>query len=213
MKRVLEVVVVEGRYDRNAVAQAVDCTIIETSGFGVFSDKEKVALLRRLAEKRGLIVLTDSDSAGFFIRGRLRGMLGDANVKHAYIPDVRGRERRKPSPSSESKIGVEGMSPVVIIKALENAGATFEPGGSGPDEPSGSESTRQPSVKEDLITKTDLYELGLSGNPGSAERRRELLQRLDLPEKLSANALLDVLNILYTRNEFLGALDKSRVIR
>ena len=189
MRRVREVIVVEGRYDKSAVSQAVDCAVIETSGFGVFSDKEKLALLRRLAGKRGIIILTDSDSAGFFIRGRLRGMLDSDNVKHAYIPDVKGRERRKASPSREGKIGVEGMSPDVIIRALEAAGATFE------DEAA----QTQPS---EPITKTDMFEAGLSGRPDSASRRRDLLSRLGLPSRMSANALLDVLNVLYTRSEY-----------
>ena len=189
MKRVREIVVVEGRYDKNAVSQAVDGTIIETSGFGVFSDKEKIALMRRLADKRGLIILTDSDGAGFFIRGRLRGMLGGANIKHAYIPDIAGKEKRKPSPSKEGKLGVEGMSPDAIIAALERAGATFEDMPSVP-------------VNVEAITKADMYALGLSGHPDSARRRRELQKNLDLPARLSANGLLDVLNVLYTREDF-----------
>ena len=189
MKYVSEVIVVEGRYDKNTVAQAVNCTIIETSGFGVFSDKEKLALLRKLAQKRGLIILTDSDKAGFFIRGRLRGMLGGQNIKHAYIPDVEGRERRKSSPSGEGKLGVEGMAADVIIKALERAGATIGD---------------EPVVKDahSLITKADLYMVGLSGREGSAVRRHELLRRLELPKRLSTNGLLDVLNILYSRKDF-----------
>ena len=192
-KTVREVIVVEGRYDKNTVAQIVNATIIDTSGFGIFSDKEKLALLRRMAEKRGLIILTDSDRAGFFIRGRLRGMLDGANVKHAYIPDIQGRERRKIAPSKEGKLGVEGMKPDVLIMALERADATF--------------------VKElpqlhtsDSITKTDLFNAGLSGGPNSAQKRLDLLKRLDLPERLSSNGLLDVLNILFTRDEFLGVL-------
>ena len=187
----LEVIVVEGRYDKNAVSQVVDATIIETSGFRIFSDKEKIALLRRLAEKRGLIVLTDSDKAGFFIRGRLRGMLGGANVKHAYIPNLKGRERRKHSPSKEGNLGVEGMKPDVIIASLELAGATFE---SAPAKPDGGS----------RITKADLYEAGLSGGAGSAIKRRELLRRLGLPERLSANCLPDVLSALMTKEEFLA---------
>ena len=191
MIHVKEVIVVEGRYDKNAVAQVVDGTVIETSGFGVFSDKEKLALLRKLAEKRGLIILTDSDKAGFFIRGRLRGMLSDLNIKQAYIPDVEGREKRKASPSKEGKIGVEGMKPEVIVNALKRGGATFE------DVPA----KTQPKTQ---ITKTDMYSSGLSGGPGSAKKRSELQERLGLPKRLSANALLDVLNILYTRDEFLA---------
>lgn len=190
MKKVKEVIIVEGRYDKNTVAQAVSGTIIETSGFGIFSDRDKLELLRRLAEKRNLIILTDSDKAGFFIRGRLSGMLGSANIKHAYIPDVNGHERRKTTPSKEGKIGVEGMRPDVIITALERAGATFE------DAPAQLEKT-------DLITKADLFSAGLSGGAGSANKRRELMLRLGLPVRLSSNGLLDVLNVLYTRDEFL----------
>jgi len=190
MKRVKEVIVVEGRYDKNIVAQIIDATIIETSGFRVFSDREKIALLRRLAEKRGLIILTDSDSAGFFIRGRLKGMLGALNIKHAYIPDIDGLERRKQSPSKEGKLGVEGMKPEVIVEALSRAGATFE-------------DSSQDKKNDTRITKTDMYSAGLAGCPDSAGKRLELQKRLDLPRRLSANGLLDVLNILYTRDEFI----------
>jgi len=193
MKHVREVIVVEGRYDKNTVAQAVSGTIIETSGFGVFTDKEKIALLRRLADKRGLIILTDSDKAGFFIRGRLTGMIDGANIKHAYIPDVHGREKRKASTSREGKLGVEGMPPDVIVGALERAGATFI------DDP------ERISCAE-LITKTDLYSLGLSGGAYSKQKRLQLLERLELPERLSANGLINVLNILFTRDEFLDML-------
>ena len=193
LKTIREVIVVEGRYDKNALAQAVNATIIETSGFGVFSDKEKLALLRRLAKKRGLVILTDSDKAGFFIRGRLRGMLDYHDVKHAYIPDVEGREKRKLLPSKEGKLGVEGMKPEVILMALERAGATFE------DE-------SQKTVSKALISKTDMYTAGLSGSADCAHRRRELLERLDLPKRLSANSFLDVLNALYTRDEFFEQL-------
>ena len=193
MKRISEVIVVEGRYDKNTVSQVVDAVIIETSGFGFINDKEKLALLRRLAEKRGLVILTDSDKAGFFIRRRLRGMLGDANVKHAYIPEIDGSEKRKASPSKEGKLGVEGMKPEVIIKALERAGVVFE-GESG--------ATDAMPERKAPITKTDLYELGLSGGPGSAQKRNALLKKLDLPLQMSANNLLEVLNILYDRDEF-----------
>lgn len=189
MKRIREVIVVEGQYDKNTISQVVGGTIIETSGFGIFSDKEKLALLRRLSEKRGLIIFTDPDGAGFFIRGRLRGLLNAANVKHAYIPDINGREKRKSSPSKEGKLGVEGMSPDVIVMALERAGATFEE-----DSPH--------HLSSERITKFDLYSAGLSGGSDSAKKRRELLKRLDLPERLSTNAMLDVLNILFTKEEF-----------
>lgn len=187
MISVKEVIVVEGRYDRNTLSQVFDAVIVETSGFGVFNDREKLALLRRLAEARGLVVLTDSDGAGFVIRNFLKGAIDPALVKQAYIPDIAGRERRKRAPSKEGKLGVEGMSPEVLIEALRRAGATL--GG------------EEPARRAGGITKATLYELGLSGGPGSAEKRRALLKELDLPEKLSANALLDVLNALYTEAE------------
>ena len=187
MISVKEVIVVEGRYDRNTLSQVFDAVIVETSGFGVFNDREKLALLRRLAEARGLVVLTDSDGAGFVIRNFLKGAIDPALVKQAYIPDIAGRERRKRAPSKEGKLGVEGMKPEVLIEALRRAGATL-----GGDEP---------ARRAGGITKATLYELGLSGGPGSAEKRRALLKELDLPEKLSANALLDVLNALYTEAE------------
>lgn len=184
---VKEVIVVEGRYDKNTLSQVFDAVIIETSGFGVFNDKEKLALLRRLAETRGLVVLTDSDGAGFVIRNFIKGAVDPALVKQAYIPDIPGRERRKSAPSKEGKLGVEGMSPEVLVEALRRAGATL--GGEAATHRSGG------------ITKATLYELGLSGGSGSAQRRRALLKKLDLPEKLGANALLDVLNALYTKRE------------
>ncbi len=183
MISVKEVIVVEGRYDKNTLSQVFDAVIVETSGFGLFKDGEKLALLRRLAEKRGLVVLTDSDGAGFVIRNYIKGAIDPALVKMAYIPDVPGKERRKSSPSKEGKLGVEGMSAEVLIAALRRAGATL--GGETATHRTGG------------ITKATLYELGLSGRQDSAARRRELLKKLDLPEKLGANALLDVLNALY----------------
>ena len=174
---VKEVIVVEGRYDKNTLSQIFDAVIVETSGFGVFNNKEKLALLRRLAEARGLVVLTDSDGAGFVIRNFLKGAIDPALVKQAYIPDVAGKERRKASPSKEGKLGVEGMSAETLIDALRRAGATL--GDEAPTHRSGG------------ITKATLYELGLSGRPDSARRRSELLRRLGLPERLGANALYE----------------------
>ncbi len=193
--RIREAIVVEGRYDKNTVSQAVEAVILETGGFGVFSDGEKLALLRRLAEKRGVIILTDSDGAGFVIRSYLKGALPMNKVKQAYIPDVPGKERRKRTASREGKLGVEGMSPEVILQSLRRAGATFE--GENPEfpEPELSGPERPP------ITKADLYEWGLTGTQDASERRKTLLRRLNLPEKLSANALLEVLNALYDREE------------
>lgn len=189
MKKIREVIVVEGRYDKNTLAQVVDATVVTLGGFAVFNDKEKLAFLRRLAQERGLIVLTDSDGAGFVIRGYLKGALPKGRVKQAYIPDIYGKEHRKRSPGREGKLGVEGMRPDVLLEALRRAGATFE------DETA---ADRQ----EDLITKADLFELGLTGTPDSASRRRALLRQLDLPEHLTPNGLLEAVNLLYGREEF-----------
>ena len=184
MIRIKEAIVVEGRYDKNALSQVVDAVILETSGFGVFRDKELLTLLRRLAEKQGLIVLTDSDGAGFVIRSHLKGAIDPARVKHAYIPDVYGKERRKRAPGKEGKLGVEGMPPRVLLDALLRAGATVEGEEAAP--PRGQ------------LTAADLFRLGLTGRPDSALRRQELLRRLALPEHLNTKALLTVLNALYT---------------
>lgn len=191
MIRVREVIVVEGRYDRNALSQVVDAVILETSGYGIFNDREKLALLRRIADERGLIVLTDSDGAGFVIRRYLKGALDPAKVKHAYIPDIAGKEKRKSSPSKEGKLGVEGMRPEVLLDALRRAGATF---------------CDEAAPQKEPITKADLYAAGLSGGANSAEKRKALLKKLDLPEKLTANALLDVLNVLWGRETFLAEM-------
>ena len=169
MRRVREAIVVEGRYDKNTLSQVVDTVILETAGFGVFKDQERLALLRRLAQQRGIIVLTDSDGAGFVIRNFLKGAIPPEQVKHAYIPDIRGKERRKRAPGKEGKLGVEGMPPQLLLEALERAGATFLDG-DGPRSPRGER------------TPAQLYVLGLTGRPDSAQRRQALLKRLDLPE-------------------------------
>lgn len=191
MIRVREVLVVEGRYDKNTLSQIFDAVILETGGFGIFSDREKLALLRRLADARGLVVLTDSDGAGFVIRNYLKGALDPAKVKHAYIPDVTGKEKRKSSPSKEGKLGVEGMKPEVLIEALRRAGATLDGEAAAPRE---------------RITRADLYAAGLSGRPDSAAKRRTLLKKLSLPEKLSSKALCEVLEVLLGREAFLAEL-------
>lgn len=180
---VREVIVVEGKYDKNALAQVVDATIVTTEGFGLFRDREKAALLRRLARERGVIVLTDSDGAGLVIRNHLKGILPPERVKMAYVPELPGKERRKREPGKEGKLGVEGMSPEVLRQALERAGATPAPN------------------TPPAFTKTTLYRLGLSGVPEAKERRQALQRALDLPANLSANALLDVLNALTTPEE------------
>lgn len=186
--RVREVIVVEGRYDRNTLLQAVDATVVEAGGFALFRDREKVAYLRAFAEKRGIILLTDADSAGFVIRNHLKGCLPPERVKQAYIPDVYGKERRKKKPGKEGKLGVEGMTPEVLVEALRRAGATFEEGEDAPRRSSG-------------ITKADLLEKGLIG-PNSREKRLEIQKKIGFPEHLTANGLLEAMNLLLSREEF-----------
>lgn len=189
MLRIREAIVVEGRYDKNTLSQVVDTLILETSGFGIFKNPEQMALLRRAAEKRGLIVLTDSDGAGFVIRNRIKGAIPRQYVKHAYIPDVYGKEKRKKQAGKEGKLGVEGMPPQVLERVLRQAGATFL------DEENPEVESAPP------LTKADLFAAGLTGGPDSAARRLALLKELSLPEHMSANALLAVLNGCYSRQE------------
>lgn len=186
MIKLEQAIVVEGKYDKNTLSQLVDAPIFETNGFGVMKDRALVALLRRAAGTRGLIVLTDSDGAGFVIRNYLKSVLPKQGVFHAYIPDVPGKERRKGKPGKEGKLGVEGMPPEVLLEALRRAGAQAE---DSPEPP-------------DPITKTDLYLAGLSGGADSAARRRALQQELGLPEHLGSAGLLQALNLLMTREEF-----------
>lgn len=187
MIKIREAIVVEGRYDKNTLSQVVDAPILETSGFGIMNDQAQLALLRRVAQKRGLIVFTDSDGAGFVIRNFLKGSIEPQYLKHAYIPDIPGKERRKAAPGKEGKLGVEGMPPQVIIECLRRAGATIE-----------GEENFQTSTP---ITKQDMMELGLSGRADSKAKRLALQKKLDLPEHLSSNALLQALNLLFTKDE------------
>ena len=195
MLKIKEAIVVEGRYDKNALSQVVDAVILETSGFGVFQDSERLKLLRRLARERGLIVLTDSDGAGFVIRNYLKGAIPPDQVQHAYIPDVYGKERRKRAPGKEGKLGVEGMRPDVLRQALLQAGATVE--------------GEEAAAPRGELTAADLFALGLTGTPDASARRAALLRRLDLPSHLSSKALLIVLNALYTPEELARLLKES----
>ena len=186
MVKIREAIVVEGRYDQNTLRQIVDAPVFETRGFGIFKDKEQMALLRAVAEKRGLIVLTDSDGAGFVIRNHIKSAIPGKFLKHAYIPDIPGKEKRKASPGKEGKLGVEGMTRDVILAALKASGATFEDG---------------TELAPQGITKQDFFELGLSGGADSSRKRLALQKKLKLPEHMSANALLQALNLLYSLEE------------
>lgn len=186
--RIAEVIAVEGRYDKNTLSQVVDATIVELGGFGVFNDRQLLSLLRRLAAARGLVIFTDPDGAGFVIRNHLKGAITQGRVLHAYVPDVAGKEKRKRVGGKEGKLGVEGMTPEVLLAALRRAGATFL--------------GEEAAEREDPINKSDLLDLGLIGE-GSTQRRAALIRKLELPSHLSANALLDVLNLMFSREEFL----------
>lgn len=184
--RIKEAILVEGRYDKNTLSQILDAAILETKGFGIFKDQAQMRLLRQVAQRRGLIVFTDSDGAGLVIRNHIKSAIPAQYLKHAYIPDVMGKERRKASPGKEGKLGVEGMSREVLLQALLRAGATFEDAD---------------DVRGKGITKQDLMALGLSGGANAAQKRRMLLKHLNLPENLSANAMVQALDLLYTPEE------------
>lgn len=188
--RIRQAIVVEGKYDQNALRQLVDTAIFTTNGFTGMKDPALLRLLRQAAETTGLIILTDSDGAGFLIRNTLKSALPTDGVLHAYIPDIPGKERRKTAPGKEGLLGVEGMRPEILLQALRNAGADFEDAQAAP--------AREP------VTKQDFFALGLSGRPDSAAKRAALLQALSLPAHMSANALLQAVNVLFSREEFLA---------
>ena len=198
MLRIREAIVVEGRYDKNTLSQLVDTLILETAGFGIFKNEEQMTLLRRAARQRGLIVFTDPDGAGFVIRNRIKGEIPAHQLKHAYVPDVMGKERRKRTPGKEGKLGVEGMSPAVLEQALRRAGATVL----------GEDTPPEPSLS---ISKAQLMALGLTGTEASAARRRELLRALELPEHLSVNGLLQVVNTCLTQAEWERGLEAAGI--
>ena len=193
MVKIKEAIVVEGRYDKNTLSQIVDAPIFETSGFGIFKDREQMALLRRVAEMRGLIVFTDADGAGFVIRNHIKSAIPAQFLKHAYTPDVFGKERRKTHAGKEGKLGVEGMNRETILECLHRAGATME--------------ENDQVLPHSQITKADLMELGLYG-PGSNEKRTVLIKKLGFPEKMSTNAFLQAVNLLYSPDELKETLEK-----
>ena len=193
-KKLRQAVVVEGKYDQNTLRQLVDTAVFATNGFADMKDPALLRLLRHAAQTTGLIILTDSDGAGFLIRNTLKGMLPKEGVLHAYIPDIPGKERRKAAPGKEGLLGVEGMRPEIILQALRDAGGKFE------------DSCEQPT--RESITKQDFFALGLSGKPDSAARRGALLKELELPAHMSANALLQAVNTLFSREEFLARVSE-----
>ena len=193
MVKIKEAIVVEGRYDKNTLSQIVDAPIFETNGFGIFKDKAQMGLLRQVAERRGLIVFTDADGAGFVIRNHIKSAIPAQFLKHAYTPDIFGKERRKKEAGKEGKLGVEGMRPEIILDALRKAGATIE---------------GENSSQRSQITKQDLMELGLSGGANAADLRLKLLKKLNLPQHMSANAMLQALYLLYSLEELTELMQK-----
>lgn len=195
MIKIDKVVIVEGKYDKIKLSSILDAVIIETDGFSIFKDKEKQALIRRLAEAKGILILTDSDSAGFKIRSFIKGIVPAEYITHAYIPDIFGKEKRKSEPSKEGKLGVEGLKPQVIMETLEKAGIFYS-------------ETASASKRE--ITKTDFFEDGFSGRDNSDLLRKKLLKKLGLPERMSSNALLQMLNTLFTYEEYKSAVEEIK---
>lgn len=194
MITIKEAIIVEGKYDKMRLKSVVNATIIETNGFRIFKDKEKVNLIKRLAEKQGIIVLTDSDGAGFVIRNHLKNIVPKEQIKHAYIPQIKGKEKRKAQPSKEGTLGVEGIDEQQLIISLKNAGVTYNS-----------------SVKKNSITKTELFKLGLTGRENSQKLRCALLKKLNLPQYITTNALLDVLNSLMDLNQLSKIINEIKI--
>lgn len=195
MIKIKEAVIVEGKYDKIKLSSLIDGLIIETGGFQIFSDREKVELLRRLADTRGLLILTDSDSAGFLIRNHIQSCIPKEKIRHAYIPDLYGKEKRKLHLSKEGKLGVEGIDPEILLESIRRSGAVaIEEAGS--------------SEEKRKITKLDLYEDGFSGGADSSKKRQVLLRELGLPERLTAKALVPVLNSLVNYEEYQKVVKK-----
>ena len=188
MIRIKQAVIVEGKYDKIRLSNIVDAVIVPVNGFSVYKDKETAELIRMLARKTGIVILTDSDSAGFQIRNKIKELARGGEVIHVYVPDIKGKEKRKREPSKQGLLGVEGIDDETLLEAFKKAGVFAE----SSDKP------------KDPITKADLLDMGLIGAENSAERRAELRRKLGLPERLSANMLLEILNVMYTREEFLG---------
>lgn len=194
MLKIKEAIVVEGTYDKIKLNQLVDTTVITTNGFGIYKDKKKIDMIRQYAQKDGIIIFTDSDRAGFQIRNHIKNLVGNDNVKHAYIPDIKGKEKRKSSPSKEGFLGVEGVSDEQIIESLKNAGITG----------------KTEFTQEKTISKSDLFADGFSGRAESKFLREKLLEKLGLPMKLSVNMLLDVLNDMYGYDQYKKLADEIK---
>jgi len=196
MITIKEAVIVEGKYDKIRLHSLISTTIIETNGFRIFKDKEKVNLIKQLADKQGIIILTDSDSAGFLIRNHLKGIIPKDKIKNAYIPQINGKEKRKSKPSKEGTLGVEGISEEILLTALRNAGAVC---------------TDDTTNNKGSITKNDLYRLGLTGRDNSKILRIALLKKLNLPQYITTNALISVLNSLLTLEQLSDTVEGLKI--
>lgn len=191
MLKIKEAVIVEGRYDKLKLSNLLDTLIVETNGFGIYKNKEKLAFIRKLARERGIIILTDSDHSGFQIRNYLSSGIPKEQVKHLYIPDVLGKEKRKDKPSKEGKLGVEGIDDATLMEIFKSNGIRADK-----------------VEKNDPVTNFDLYDLGFSGTDGAKQKKKKLLKALDLPEFLSTNSLLSYINSSMTRQEFISLCEK-----
>ena len=184
MIEIKEAVIVEGKYDKMRLKGILNSVIVETGGFRLFKDNEKLSLIKNLAEKQGIVILTDSDSAGFVIRNHLKSAVSPDKIKNAYIPTIQGKEKRKSKPSKEGLLGVEGIDEKELLLYLQRAGATIK-------------NSSETSNNKPKISKSDLYKLGLSGHDNSSILRKKLLKHLNLPEYITANALCELLSSLY----------------
>ena len=198
MLKVEQAIVVEGKYDKIKLESIIDATIVVTNGYGIFKDREKLELIRFYARKKGIIILTDSDGAGFKIRGFLKGSVPEGSIKNVYIPDIFGKEKRKVKPSAEGKLGVEGIKKELIVEAFRKAGINFV-------SEEGAEKTER-----NHVTRTDIYEAGLTGTPESSEKRKKLLKKLGLPERLSTSGMLEALNTMMSAEEFYEMMNKEK---
>ena len=207
MIKLKEAIIVEGKYDKIKLSSIVDGLIITTDGFGIFKDKEKRELIKLLAKKRGIIILTDSDSAGFLIRSHIQGFVKEGEIKNVFVPDIFGKEKRKTAPSKEGKLGVEGISREILESALKKAGiANLQ--GQNEEQNQGQNQGQDKQPQQRPVTKTDLFEDGLSGGADSKAKRALLLSQLGLPRRMSTNTLLEAINALYSYEEYKQALSR-----
>lgn len=194
MLHIEQAIIVEGKYDKIKLSSIVDAVIITTNGFSVIKDKEKLEIIRFFARNKGIIILTDSDTAGFKIRNYLKGAIKNGKIINVYAPDIFGKEKRKKTPSKEGKLGVEGIDPDILLEAFKKAGVLSE----------------ERVCQTDPVTKLELYECGLSGGDNSSELRKRLLKELDMPQLMTTNSMLEIINTMMSKGEFLNIVKKIK---